>query len=81
MNVTLLGKNHPLASYILATDFFLSDKNGNGILYLSRKVFNLSGVSKLTPIIFTFAFSYVSNWSRNPHASFLHPGVSAMGKK
>jgi hypothetical protein len=81
INVILLAKNHPFASYNFAAVFLLSDKKTKGILCLSRKAFNLSGVSKLTPIIFTFAFSKFLNWSRNPQASFVHPGVSAIGKK
>ncbi len=79
--VTLFGKNHPLESYNFATIFFLSDKNVKGTLYFSRNFFNLSELSKLTPKIFALTFSNFSNWSRNPHASLVHPGVSAIGKK
>ncbi len=39
-----------------------------------------AGVSKLTPTIAAFFFSYSPLRSRNPQPSAVQPGVSALGK-
>lgn len=67
------------APYASPIFFSVSQSSGKGNLYFSAKRAFSSRVSKLTPRIFAFFFSYSAARSRNPEPSRVQPGVSAFG--
>src|SRR5215469_568526 len=67
--------------YRLAIFLSTSASSVNGRSYLSLNFFWAEGVSAETPSTVAPAFWICLYASRNPHASTVQPGVSALGKK
>src|SRR5215471_20901974 len=69
----------PKAPYFFMTSSWGSDKSVNGSLYLAANLLCESTLSLLTPNTTAPDFFNEDPRSRNPHASFVQPGVSSLG--